>query len=796
MAKEPFIGQNQGNSVNISQEIKNRFLKKTEESLPLILEQSDSINYAQTTNSKVSGGASSSQKKNRISRKIKIFEKKAESERIVGNGGQRFNEDDFEGFGGRVQNSEKIISEEFKNSKNESSSLDYDLRQRTEHDYSNRHNIYQNEELKKNSKNRLNFSNEISQRDYQTNHKNPQSNESSSENSNYSSEISQSSENEFSSQSSQNLKPRGYPPETLTALPPPPQSQNSLKQRLMQRIIEIEDNEKNTQNPENEPENYIPPSQTHQTHKNNPPSQFSNSEEKEKNFIASNFLKNTIKKSNFEFRMISMFYSWFCDGYEDKNNLSLNCLIDLLGNLRDPEIKIRVGSLVGILKLIFYGVLEVEERENLNRSDYSEIFLEERENLKNMNQRYKEEIIVHLLAFLSDSELNHCQYSVYIILEIFMIFGKHPLFFEKENLQVLVDVLVEHHEPEVRKKCTKLLFGLDWAGLTGILTVIGKGQFNRENEQIKQEILGYLINSPMAIETILVPSILNKFHSSCHITQTRAVVALGKLGIMGSTNESIPILRDLLTNSKINKNILCGTLRAFSDEGLRVFLEHLNLVKSDYGGYQEDWKKGVKKSKILKILSAMAYYLGCIIDPSYPGNMEIKLLTDDDESTSKIEIKRGDVCEYIGPIEPPIFTQISTEDGTETSPDPVIVSHSTETLEKIFSENQFFTIDETDKGTLFINAEDFLVVLKRLLKIRMAEVGERGNGISGGFDENEGFLSNWRSCLNKEEDFRVVCEILLKDDQEEINMRISEIKEQIQFSVKALTKLLKSKKKF
>ena len=533
-------------------------------------------------------------------------------------------------------------------------------------------------------------------------------------------------------------------------------------------------------------------------------------------FIKSDFLKNALRRSNFEFRMISMFYTWFCDGYTDKDNFSLDCLVDLMGNIWDPEIKIRVGSLVGVLKLVFYGVLEAPSASQSQLTDHLNTSFNQNsqhsENAKNpissAQGHLKAKLITDLIDFLSNDQCTQCQYSVYVILEIFMILGKEPILLKKQSIEVLVSVLSSHPEPEVRKKCTKLLFSLDWVGLSGLISVIGRNQYSHENEELRQEILGYLINSPVAIETILVPAILNKFHSSCHIAQTKAVVALGKLGIMASTNESIPILKDLLTKSKINKNIICGTLRAFGSEGLKVFLQYLGVLEPEYG--QKGVYKPGKQKIADKILSAMAYYLGCIIDPSYPGNMEIKLLGDNDDFSSKIEIKRGDVCEYVGPIEPPIFTPISSTEGDEGQGKAVEVlttSQSTETLEEIFSENFFFTIDETDKGTLFINSEDFLVVLKRLLKIRISEKQGKVGGYGGQFGSfgvggeasgvgdggQDCFLSSWRSCLNKEEDFKVVCQILLKNDKEEARLRALDIRDQIQFSVRALAKLLKSK---
>jgi hypothetical protein len=169
--------------------------------------------------------------------------------------------------------------------------------------------------------------------------------------------------------------------------------------------------------------------------------------------------------------MIKLFSEWFNEGYEDKNHLSINCLFDLLGNIDDPEIKIRVGSLVGILKLVFYGVLDFRGNDT-PRSENSKNMLKitglEEEDL---NEEYKADLITGLLNFLCKSEQRNCQYSLYVIFEILMLMGKHPLFFQRKNLDIVTNILMNYEEPEVRKKIVKFLFGIDWAGLMALLSI-------------------------------------------------------------------------------------------------------------------------------------------------------------------------------------------------------------------------------------------------------------------------------------------------------------------------------------
>jgi HEAT repeat protein len=130
-----------------------------------------------------------------------------------------------------------------------------------------------------------------------------------------------------------------------------------------------------------------------------------------------------------------------------------------------------------------------------------------------------------------------------------------------------VDILINNEEPEVRSKCAKFLFGLGSIGISAIVEIY------QENEDLRKEIVTHLINSPLVIETILIPSLLNKFHSANHQIQNKAIVALSKLGCLSSRNETIPILLDLLKNSTLNKNLICGALRSFGDEGLQSLIE-------------------------------------------------------------------------------------------------------------------------------------------------------------------------------------------------------------------------------
>jgi hypothetical protein len=89
-----------------------------------------------------------------------------------------------------------------------------------------------------------------------------------------------------------------------------------------------------------------------------------------------------------------------------------------MGNIDDVEQKIRVGSLVMLLRFIFYWGLEAEILKE-NGFGYDTQVLD---------REFIEEICFNLVEFLREGEHNICQYSIYVILEIFMLVGKTSKF--------------------------------------------------------------------------------------------------------------------------------------------------------------------------------------------------------------------------------------------------------------------------------------------------------------------------------------------------------------------------------
>ena len=233
-----------------------------------------------------------------------------------------------------------------------------------------------------------------------------------------------------------------------------------------------------------------------------------------------------------------------------------------MGNIDDNDEKIRVGSLVMILRFIFFWGIESQIlKEN-------QVYTVQGNGDSILDKDFLEEVCFNLAEFLKQGDNRSCNHSIYIILEIFMLIGKTSSYLqEEENLDLYIHLLQNNTEPSVRGKCTKFLFELGSIGIQSILEVI------HLDETIKKDLIIHLINSPGVIETIIIPSILNKFHSANPASHTKAVAALSRLGCLGSRNESIPVLLDLLKHSTLNKNLICGALRSFGDQGLRALIE-------------------------------------------------------------------------------------------------------------------------------------------------------------------------------------------------------------------------------
>lgn len=309
-----------------------------------------------------------------------------------------------------------------------------------------------------------------------------------------------------------------------------------------------------------------------------------------------------------------------------------------------------------------------------------------------------------------------------------------------------------------------------------------------------------MLNCPIVIETIISPAFLNKFHSSCNQTQSKALSALGKLGILASRNETIPLVKDLLLNTNLNKNLICGVLRSFGDKGLRTFLDILGMIsepiegtkREGYSTFRYSVKKKSKKLKISdpKILSLIAYNLGFNVDNNYKGNFKIKILSEEDEEKEKVEIKRGEICEYLGCIQPPVFELKDDFEGKELNEEEIYNqrnSTSAATFDK-FERDLLKIYDNGEKGLIFVNSEDLVIVLKRLLKLRT-------NHVDLSKPPDFEILENWVNSLQKDEDFPVLTQVILKNDRlfnEDKNIMANE---RIRFTVLALSKLLQSKRK-
>lgn len=114
-----------------------------------------------------------------------------------------------------------------------------------------------------------------------------------------------------------------------------------------------------------------------------------------------------------------------------------------------------------------------------------------------------------------------------------------------------------------------------------------------------------LINEPSVIETIIVPSLMNQFHSSDTKQQAKALCGIGRLGNLASREESVKLLSDLLLHSSLDKTLVIAALRATGQRGEVALNKLYNKVKSS------------------KTRSTISYFLGKHLPPEFADHVEI-----------------------------------------------------------------------------------------------------------------------------------------------------------------------------
>lgn len=118
-------------------------------------------------------------------------------------------------------------------------------------------------------------------------------------------------------------------------------------------------------------------------------------------------------------------------------------------------------------------------------------------------------------------------------------------------------------------------------------------------------VLILLINEPSVIETIIVPSLMNQFHSSDTREQAKALAGLGRLGNLVGRDENVKLLSELLLHSTLDKTLVIAALRASGIKG-ETALNNL-----------------YKKVRSAKTRSTISYFLGKHIPPEFADHVEI-----------------------------------------------------------------------------------------------------------------------------------------------------------------------------
>ena len=190
-------------------------------------------------------------------------------------------------------------------------------------------------------------------------------------------------------------------------------------------------------------------------------------------------------------------------------------------------------------------------------------------------------------------------------------------------------------------------------------------------------------------------------------------------------------------------------------------------------------------------MSIIAFYLGCCVNNDYFGKIDIQILDNSNQSLG-YEIKRGEVCDYVGPVNPPqdFITDSIIEPGKQ-----------------IISEQE----NQEQTGTILINDEDFIIVLERLVNISKLRKLDRNNKLYGvqeqesrsyysqdgeenEYGEEDGHIfSIWKQSLRKDIDFPILESIVIKKNISTQNDDDVEIQQRLKLQTLALGQLLKCK---
>lgn len=382
---------------------------------------------------------------------------------------------------------------------------------------------------------------------------------------------------------------------------------------------------------------------------------------------------NNVNEFDFQFDLLPNLYSQFLKMYKppSASTSPTEIIIDLISLLQNDEElpeSIRVGSAIQLLKLAYEEHLPFQR----DSQEY-ELSID----------TFVASVIEKLYSYETlDNPSHRNEYIIFVLLELFYFLGPNPVL--TQNLPLLISYINrDRFSLVIIDKTLKLLFSMDHLGVLALADYI-----ESQNDHNKIFLLRRLASSPIVIETILVPSLMNQFYSGSIEFQNRALCGISKFGGIASSNPGTSaLLESLLKNSSLNKNLVVGTIRSLGDLGKEVLVKQSKRVKNP------------------KILSIICFYLGFEVSNDYI-DQDTQIEVVENYCLLDPNFKRGGVCSYQGPIQPPSF---ATSEGQVRVPNMA----GRTTLQEDHPSD-----DWMNSGRIVIDMEDFLIVLKRLARIQ------------------------------------------------------------------------------
>lgn len=257
--------------------------------------------------------------------------------------------------------------------------------------------------------------------------------------------------------------------------------------------------------------------------------------------------------------------------FEGRHSNSDRALVYLISQIDLSPLKYRVGALCHLYKAIY--TLQLDRLEDIRSVQQAAIDL------------------------LVRGRHRDCPYVQFIALELIYFVG--GVLDSEELCLCLTKIVSGSVNDDVKRKAVRLLFNGSTLSLEELIRLCST------EDEVSHVVSILLINEPTAIEAIIVPALLNHFHSTDAKIQSSALCALGRLGNLAGSPSVVNLLTSLINHVSVDKTLVIAALRAAGANGEAA----LNKI--------------YKTARSSKTKSTICYILGKKVPPEFADHIEI-----------------------------------------------------------------------------------------------------------------------------------------------------------------------------